>query len=700
MPVDGKPDKLFLGKEVEKIRVDIRAEIDDAHSNLFDFLVVPVCADSEACEEAHANQGEPKGAESNEPDCGHDELEYELVPATKTDLILDNKIWSSSIVGALSSWIRPDDKNRSDAMRRLSADAMTKQLQWGIHCGMYALICPTPDVECANYASVLRGFSHTAAATHLWVRIPLVWTPPAHSSKGRASAAADAEGTGKSNEKAASSRAGGGESSDATTTTTGAAVDGWTVWNNVRLMCDHSPLISVALEFTDIPSSMANLDFTRWLAEPVKCVILPTSLFLANRKGWPVLPVSLKQLLQNLFRRRVQVVIRQNDAPAEFPPLGLSKDEEGSFLPGGERSIQHYVNYVAKLFQALPELSEAELFEHAYRDYLQIPLQPLYEDLESQTYEVFEKDPVKYVQYEAAVRTALQDRIAEGHKRHVLMVVGAGRGPLVQAALNALKTLQIEQPACSVYAVEKNPNAVVTLRGRVATDPDPAWRTVTVVGGDMRSYQHAEGVDILISELLGSFGDNELSPECLDGAQRFLSPSGVSIPSSYRSYLEPISTPKLWTECRGSSEGPKALATPYVVCIFEAYHLAREGPQQCFEFRHPNTRLHSNRRYREISFTAKADSMLHGFAGYFHCTLYKDVCISIEPKTFSTGMFSWFPLFLPISVPMLLKEGDNFKLHIWRQTDSQRVWYEWLVKTPSLYTTVHNSKGKSSWIGK
>ncbi len=31
-----------------------------------------------------------------------------------------------------------------------------------------------------------------------------------------------------------------------------------------------------------------------------------------------------------------------------------------------------------------------------------------------------------------------------------------------------------------------------------------------------------EKADILVSELLGSFGDNELSPECLDGAQRFL----------------------------------------------------------------------------------------------------------------------------------------------------------------------------------
>lgn len=28
--------------------------------------------------------------------------------------------------------------------------------------------------------------------------------------------------------------------------------------------------------------------------------------------------------------------------------------------------------------------------------------------------------------------------------------------------------------------------------------------------------------DILVTELLGSFGDNELSPECLDGAQKVL----------------------------------------------------------------------------------------------------------------------------------------------------------------------------------
>jgi protein arginine N-methyltransferase 5 len=49
------------------------------------------------------------------------------------------------------------------------------------------------------------------------------------------------------------------------------------------------------------------------------------------------------------------------------------------------------------------------------------------------------------------------------------------------------------------------------------------WKgNVTLFYGDMRQVELPGKVDILVSELLGSFGDNELSPECLDGAMRFL----------------------------------------------------------------------------------------------------------------------------------------------------------------------------------
>lgn len=43
------------------------------------------------------------------------------------------------------------------------------------------------------------------------------------------------------------------------------------------------------------------------------------------------------------------------------------------------------------------------------------------------------------------------------------MIVGAGRGPLVRKALAAA---QIAQRKIKIYAVEKNPNAVVTLQSQ------------------------------------------------------------------------------------------------------------------------------------------------------------------------------------------------------------------------------------------
>jgi protein arginine N-methyltransferase 5 len=61
------------------------------------------------------------------------------------------------------------------------------------------------------------------------------------------------------------------------------------------------------------------------------------------------------------------------------------------------------------------------------------------------------------------------------------------------------------------------------LTGRLEERKANEWGDhVSLVFGDMRSISVPEPVDILVSELLGSFGDNELSPECLDGAMRFL----------------------------------------------------------------------------------------------------------------------------------------------------------------------------------
>lgn len=114
------------------------------------------------------------------------------------------------------------------------------------------------------------------------------------------------------------------------------------------------------------------------------------------------------------------------------------------------------------------------------------------------------------------------------------MVVGAGRGPLVNRALEAADRAKYK---VHIYAVEKNPMAIISfVRMDLINEfhlscslffslhaQKAEWGDrVTIVHEDMRAWKADCQADIMVSELLGSFGDNELSPECLDGAQRYL----------------------------------------------------------------------------------------------------------------------------------------------------------------------------------
>ena len=201
-------------------------------------------------------------------------------------------------------------------------------------------------------------------------------------------------------------------------------------------------------------------------------------------------------------------------------------------------------------------------------------------------------------------------------------MAGAGRGGLVSRCLVAFER---SNRGGIIYAIEKNPSAFVTsvqillplvsfdkplrrLQGRKEAE----WGDkVQILHGDMRVIEIPEKADILVSELLGSFGDNELSPECLDGAMRFLtrkpppscfflptnalSAEGISIPSSYTAHLAPISSSKLQKEVNSKDE--KGTETPYVV-MFQAVNMLSGdggglrgacGPkvQECWSFFHP-----------------------------------------------------------------------------------------------------------------
>ena len=474
----------------------------------------------------------------------------------------------------------------------------------------------------------------------------------------------------------------------------------WETWEALQTLCSYHPRLHVALDLS-MPLPPAT-SIARWNAERVSMVWLPSASFLANAKGYPVLSKSAQRLVRQLLRRRPTVVLSDVAAP---PP---------QHTRGGPRA---YLQYVRHLCATQPVQSAIEAFAQGYSDWLQAPLQPMLDNLESSTYEVFEQDPVKYALYEEAVFRALADRAPAGATTRI-WIVGAGRGILVSRCLEAARRAS---RAVHITALEKNPNAVIALQDRLVTE----WgdEQVTVLAGDMRTLpvpaSMSERADMVVSELLGSFADNELCPECLDGAMRFLKPNGLAIPSSYMPFIAPIASAKLHASIRsaddaganvGSAPASAGMGTtgvrrtgfdmPYVVLMQSANVLSSTGGagewqqvQPCWRFEHgpmdqsglacdasglPLTNNH-NVRTSVNTFHVPHAGVCHGLAGYFEAHLYGDIMLSIHPDAdrATENMISWFPFFFPLREPLYVPDNSELEVHLWRLTDDKRVWYEW-----------------------
>lgn len=510
----------------------------------------------------------------------------------------------------------------------------------------------------------------------------------------------------------------------------------------------HTPTASVANQIIILHKAIgANL----------KAVTFPTTIFLTNKRGFPTLARSHQLLFTEVLKRigRTVRVLLEGHA-VHTPTVG------GEGAVGATKCLP-YLQYIRHIrerpdVKALLDSSEA-VQERAYLDSLQRPLQPLKDHLEFSMYETFEKDPVKYIKYQEAIFMALKDGLGSLPSLNasttlrsvVIAVIGAGRGPLVMRAIRAFQQLQAPEGKLSlkVYAIEKNPSAVVYLRSMTQHNKD--WvDVVTVVQADGRALTPAKmdnsQIDIVVSELLGSFGDNELSPECLDPllSGPCCKPSTVSIPMQYTSFLAPVSSVRLHTEAKQQSLVPhdgaqplgiqRAMETSYVVRTHAASQTHAEQP--CWVFNHPH-RVQSKERAAHLEFApdptfasaagcgyggvdasvaaivgqAPAPSTgpitIHGLLGTFTAILYTRgdivVDISIAPHRFSKDMFSWFPLYFPFHQPLQVPSQSNVSVSMWRKTEDNRVWYEWYAKVHRKgevidSTPIHNVNGRSSHV--
>ncbi|CAH2100096.1 unnamed protein product [Euphydryas editha] len=605
---------------------------------------------------------------------------------TRSDMILSPQDWNSRIVGKISEYLDPDSP--SPVVRQRHEDCLNEELSYCRGLGLPAIMLSLHSKNSSNLARNLSTYFETSHhLTLIWVSVPMVCNRTLKTNSNT------------ENEKEAWN-------------------EPWLWWTKFHERMGWDKRVGVVIELSaDLPSQEV---LKRWLGEPIKAVIVPTSLFISNKKGYPILSRAHQNVITSLVEQDAQVIVR-----------------------GAWRSkIQYYLQYLYRLWKRRPYTGDDPMLSYArgWEDYLQTPLQPLADNLDTHTYNVFEKDPVKYDQYQKAISQALsdiqkrkndddqechscftdpQDNTEIGQSDDIVkkndepitvMVLGAGRGPLVRATLNAA---DITNSKVKVIAVEKNPCAVVVLAAQVRE----VWRDrdVTVIPGDMRQVNLSPKADIIVSELLGSWGDNELSPECLDGAAGLLKSSGISIPREYNSYVAPISSPRLWAAARSASPGnyaqiEKNLETLWVVYMQNKHDI---GEAKCvFSFTHPakaaknyegldltdyrGLPLTDNRRCATLTWDVEQDNVMHGFGGYFDCLLYGKETISIVPSTHSPGMISWFPIFIPIKTPLRVQKGDKIKATFWRCVSPRRVWYEWIVEVGEHTTPLHNSNGRSS----
>ena len=629
---------------------------------------------------------------------------------------LQGRWWRTSVVGLV-----PEINHTETMLARLPI-----QVKWATHMGIPAIILPVPPSgpdrqhELMEYARVLHMLALDAKESNvqIWIKTML---------------------------------------ND----------DSLRDFETLHRLCDGASNIGMILWMEQVPINAVNsaaatvasqiILLHKAIGSQLKAVSFPTSVFLTNKRGYPTLAKSHQVLFSEVLKRIGRTVRILLDGPSlhEIPTAGDGGMGATKCLP-----YLQYIRHMRNRPECVSALdSEAAQMEQPYLDSLQRPLQPLKDHLEFSMYETFEKDPVKYSKYQEAVYMALKDGInsmggssASAPKVVTIVVAGAGRGPLVMRAIQAFRQLQLEpsfRVSLRVYAIEKNPSAVVYLESMAKHNAE--WGgLVTVVHTDARKLTRSQldgnEIDIVVSELLGSFGDNELSPECLDPlfASDCCKPSTISIPMQYTAFLAPVSSKRLHADAKSQAQVPhdgaqalgiqRAMETPYVVRTHAASQTHTE--QVCWTFKHPPS-TRSLERAATLEFAPDATFAaasgcgygpvdagiagivgqtpavtsgaitLHGFLGTFTAVLYAregNVCeISIAPHRFSQGMFSWFPLYFPFRDPLHVPSGSNVTAKIWRRTANARVWYEWCAEVHRKgevlgVTPIHNPNGRSNHV--
>nr|CAB3265172.1 protein arginine N-methyltransferase 5-like [Phallusia mammillata] len=328
-------------------------------------------------------------------------------------------------------------------------------------------------------------------------------------------------------------------------------------------------------------------------------------------------------------------------------------------------------------------------------------------------YESMEMDRAKYFLYYTSIHLCLKS----WDPKNILniLVVGAGRGRLVDFCNECLNEFNISG---TVHVLEVNTCANNLLKqkfdgdSKVVIHEPIAIRTVKEIESAISS-NHCDSkltnlaktkcVDLFVSELFGSFGDNEFVAEILSASVKLFgkhSESGLplctSIPESYTTYICAIHSKTLGKYFKENpSEQLHVLGLPrdttFLTQIADVY--TASCTSRLDNTKH-NVIFHRKSGTEDITWT--------GLAGYFRAKLYGELYIDTRPTAKQNTYFwesAFFPLtndFTPscqtvtVSISRICKKVKSKQI-LDVKYPQLKMWYEW---TCPEGTSTHNANGK------
>lgn len=518
----------------------------------------------------------------------------------------------------------------------------------------------------------------------------------------------------------------------------------WELWNSIRKFSNYNKSLTISLALPRFKTP--NFVIKRWLSEPVSSLLLSSSIFSKNNHNYPVLHKFNQNIILQFQKINANNLLSDNN---NFIIILHGTEKYSNNFKGGQSSYLDYINFLLRKGDRLLLLNNdsnniektsttstttnnsTTLFESNNNNNtlsntpaLIKPLKPHSEMLLNSTYSTFENDSIKYKLYENAIHLALLDIIKSfdynNNKFINILILGAGRGPLIEKTFNLLQNLNFLN-FTNITAIEKNSNAFLYLQNKNYN----IWqKKINIFNTDIKNWSHNNiKFDLCISELLGSFGCNELSPECLSIVENNYSKhSTIFIPKSYTSYIAPISSPILYqklSQLTSSSPNPNTtdyFQTPWILHNIP-YTIISSKINEFWSFSHPNiNNSFSKDTYSDFKIKHRSD--IHGFIGFFTAILFNDIVLSTIPddslvKLKSTSidnnnhlisssitslddnnnrikkinhtpnLHSWSPFVFPIKSPIYLSDDSELSIFLSRihSFDNNQIWYEWSAET-------------------